>query len=245
MAAEVQMTADLSDPSEIAPVILNDLRNNVVPEILTHYPSVTPQYDGQKREQNKLIESATTVIPIIVFLIYLTIAFTFRSYGQPLLLLLLIPLSLIGVAWGHYIHGFPINILSWLGIIALIGIMVNDGLVLIGKFNGYLKEGMPYDKPYLRQQNLDSTIFLTSITTIAGLALILETSRQAQFLIPMAISIAYGIGVATVLTLVILPIYLSLANSLKVSTKWLFTGDKIKKEEVERAVLELKTEIHD
>ena len=79
---EVQMTADLSDPSESAPDILNDLRNNVVPEILARYPSVTPQYDGQKREQNKLIESATTVIPIIVFLIYLTIAFTFRSYGQ-------------------------------------------------------------------------------------------------------------------------------------------------------------------
>ena len=151
------------------------------------------------------------------------------------------------MAWGHYIHGFPINILSWLGIIALIGIMVNDGLVLIGKFNGYLKEGMPYDEALFEAaKSRFRAIFLTSITTIAGLApLILETSRQAQFLIPMAISIAYGIGVATVLTLVILPIYLSLANSLKVSTKWLFTGDKIKKEEVERAVLELKTEIHD
>ncbi len=244
---EVQITADLSDPTESAPDILANLRDNVVPEIQSRYPSVAALYDGQKREQNKLIRSANTVIPIIVFLIYMTIAFTFRSYGQPLLLIMLIPLSLIGVAWGHYIHGFPINILSWLGIIALIGIMVNDGLVLIGKFNGYLREGMPYNEAlYEAARSRFRAIFLTSLTTIAGLApLILETSRQAQFLIPMAISIAYGIGVATVLTLIVLPIYLSLSNSFKVSTKWLFTGKRVPREQVERAVLELKTEVHD
>ena len=244
---EVQILADLSDPSESAPDILNDLKENVMPEILNRYPSVTPLYDGQQREQNKLTESAVTIIPIIVFLIYLTIAFTFRSYDQPLLLLLLIPLSLIGVAWGHWIHGFPINILSWLGIIALIGIMVNDGLVLIGKFNGLLKEGMAYDEAlYEASKSRFRAIFLTSLTTIAGLApLILETSRQAQFLIPMAISIAYGIGVATLLTLVILPIYLSLSNSLKVSTKWLITGKRVSKEQVEPAIIELQAESHD
>lgn len=244
---EVQITADLSDPSESAPEILANLRDNVVPDIQSRYPSVSALYDGQKREQNKLTDSAVTVVPIIVFLIYVTIAFTFRSYGQPLLLLLLIPLSLIGVAWGHYIHGFPINILSWLGIIALIGIMVNDGLVLIGKFNSYLKNGMSYNEAlYEAAKSRFRAIFLTSLTTIAGLApLILETSRQAQFLIPMAISIAYGIAVATVLTLIILPIYLSLSNSFKVSTKWLFTGQKVPKEQVERAVLELKTDMHD
>jgi len=84
-------------------------------------------------------------------------------------------------------------------------------------------------------------IFLTSITTIAGLApLMLETSRQAQFLKPMAISIAYGIGFATVLTLLMLPIFLSFGNKVKVNTKWLFTGNAITKEEVERAIKEQK-----
>lgn len=244
---EVQILADLSDPSESAPDILADIKDNIMPEIQSKYPSVAALYDGQKREQNKLTESATTIIPIIIFLIYVTIAFTFRSYDQPLLLLLLIPLSLIGVAWGHYIHGFPINILSWLGIIALIGIMVNDGLVLIGKFNSFLQEGMPYDTAlYEASKSRFRAIFLTSLTTVAGLApLILETSRQAQFLIPMAISIAYGIGVATVLTLVILPIYLSLSNSLKVSFRWLSTGERVPKEQVERAIIELKTELND
>lgn len=244
---EVQITSDLSNPSESAPDILNQIRSEVVPEIQSKYPSVTALYDGQKREQNKLTQSATTVVPIIVFLIYMTIAFTFRSYGQPFLLLLLIPLSLIGVAWGHWIHGFSINILSWLGIIALVGIMVNDGLVLIGKFNSYLKEGMSYDQAlYEAAKSRFRAIFLTSLTTIAGLApLILESSRQAQFLIPMAIAIAYGIGVATLLTLVILPIYLSLSNSFKVSVKWLITGHKVPREQVERAYLELNAETHE
>jgi len=244
---EVQILADLSDPSESAPEILADIRENVMPGIFSQYPSVSAQFDGQKREQNKLLASVNTVVPIVVILIYMTIAFTFRSYDQPLLLLLLIPLSLIGVVWGHYIHGFPINILSWLGIIALIGIMVNDGLVLIGKFNSYLKDGMSFDVAlYEASKSRFRAIFLTSLTTIAGLApLIFETSRQAQFLIPMAISIAYGIGVATVLTLVVLPIYLSLANNLKVGVKWLSSGEKVPKEQVERAIIELKTEVHD
>lgn len=244
---EVQILADLTDPSESAPDILADIKENVMPVILAQYPSVSPLFDGQKREQNKLLASVNTVVPIVIILIYITIAFTFRSYDQPLLLLFLIPLSLIGVVWGHYIHGFPINILSWLGIIALIGIMVNDGLVLIGKFNTYLQDGMHFDKAlYEASKSRFRAIFLTSLTTIAGLApLIFEESRQAQFLIPMAISIAYGIGVATGLTLVVLPIYLSLANSLKVRVKWLFSGKMVPKEQVERALIELNTEGHD
>jgi multidrug efflux pump subunit AcrB len=243
---EIQISADLKDPKASATDILADLKENVIPEILSKYPSVTALYEGQNRESNKLAKSAEVIIPIILFLMYATIAFTFRSYGQPLLLMLMIPLSLIGIAWGHWIHDFPINILSMLGIIALIGIMVNDGLVLIGKFNSFLREGMSFDEALIEAgSSRFRAIFLTSLTTVAGLApLILETSRQAQFLIPMAISIAYGIAIATILTLLFLPILLSSSNSLKVGVKWLITGRKITKEEVERAVIEQNTEIH-
>ncbi|MCO6360850.1 multidrug efflux pump subunit AcrB [Roseivirga pacifica] len=244
---EIQVSADLADIDASAPEILADIENVIMPEIQSKYPSVSAIFDGQQREQNKMTRSANTVIPIIIFLIYITIAFTFRSYDQPLLLLLLVPMSLVGVAWGHYLHGFSINLLSWLGIIALVGIMVNDGLVLIGKFNGCLKDGMPFDEAlFTASKARFRAIFLTSLTTIAGMApLILEKSRQAQFLIPMAISIAYGIAVATVLTLILLPVYLSLSNSFKVNSKWLFTGKRVPKEQVENAILELKTELHD
>jgi multidrug efflux pump subunit AcrB len=237
---EIQISADLKDAKASATDVLADLQENVIPEILSKYPSVSALYEGQNRESNKLAKSAGTIIPIILFLMYATIAFTFRSYGQPLLLMLMIPLSLIGIAWGHWVHDFPINILSMLGIIALIGIMVNDGLVLIGKFNSFLREGMSFDEALIEAgRSRFRAIFLTSLTTVAGLApLILETSRQAQFLIPMAISIAYGIAIATVLTLLFLPILLSTSNSLKVGVKWLITGRQITKEEVERAVIE-------
>ena len=127
-----------------------------------------------------------------------------------------------------------------LGIIALIGIMVNDGLVLISKFNSNLKSGLSFDNAlYEAGRSRFRAIFLTSLTTIAGLApLIFEQSRQAQFLIPMAISIAYGIGFATILTLVVLPIFLSFSNFIKTNVKWLWTGEQITKEEVERAIKE-------
>ncbi len=238
---EIQVSADIKDPKKTSSTdIMDEIENEIMPEILAKYPTVTTSFEGQNREFTKLNDSLIPVGLIVLLLIYIVIAFTFRSYSQPLLLLFLIPLSLPAVAWGHWIHDFPVNILSMLGIIALIGIMVNDGLVLIGKFNNNLREGMTYDNAlYEAGRARFRAIFLTSITTVAGLApLIFEESRQAQFLIPMAISIAYGIGFATVLTLIVLPIFLAFSNSVKTTAKWLWTGNKITKEEVERVTTE-------
>ena len=244
---EIQITADLKSIDDTATDVLDDIKTSIMPEISSKYPTVTAVYEGQNREASKTIDSVKAVGPVILILIYIVIAFTFRTYSQPFLLMILIPFSLIGVALGHYIHGFPINILSWLGIIALIGIMVNDGLVLIGKFNSYLKEGMKNNEALVQAgKSRFRAIFLTSLTTIAGLApLLLESSRQAQFLKPMAVSISYGIAIATVLTLVMLPLLLSVSNSIKVFIKWMITGEKITNEEVERAIIESKYEDDD
>ncbi|TVZ52138.1 efflux RND transporter permease subunit [Dokdonia sp. Hel_I_53] len=242
---EIQISADLENPKEVSATdVMAELQNNVMPEILSKYPTVTPSYEGQNREAGKLTGSLKPVGLTVLLLIYIVIAFTFRSYSQPLMLLLLIPLSLPAVAWGHWIHDFPVNILSMLGIIALIGIMVNDGLVLIGKFNSNLREGMTFDEAIFDAgRSRFRAIFLTSITTIAGLApLIFEESRQAQFLIPMAISIAYGIGFATILTLVMLPIFLSFSNWMKTTTEKLIVGRKVPRESSERAVKEMEEE---
>ena len=241
---EIRVEASMKNRKESATDILTGIRENIMPEIIARYPTVTPLYEGQNREAGKLTASVRLVLPAVLFAIYALIAFTFRSYSQPLMLFVMVPFSLIGVAFGHYIHGLPINMLSWLGIIALIGIMVNDGLVLIGKFNSLLREGLRFEEALLQAgRSRFRAIFLTSLTTIAGLApLILETSRQAQFLIPMAISIAYGIAVATMLTLFMLPLLLSINNSYKVGRKWLLTGKTPTREEVERAVKELELE---
>ncbi|MDX1761078.1 MAG: efflux RND transporter permease subunit, partial [Christiangramia sp.] len=241
---EIRVSADMEDPNGSSTEILEDIRTNVLPPILEKYPSITVSYEGQNREASKLSSSASAVIPVILFLIYATIAFTFRSYSQPFLLMIMIPFSVIGVAWGHWLHDFPINVLSALGIIALVGIMVNDGLVLIGKYNSFLREGMDFKKAlYEAGRSRFRAIFLTSLTTIAGLApLLLEKSRQAQFLKPMAISISYGIAVATILTLLLLPLLISISNSIKVGGRWLKTGEKPSKEEMERAIKEKKEE---
>ena len=244
---EIQITADMANPKESASDVMADIKDNILPRILAKYPSVQPSFEGQNREAAKTINSATQVGGIVLVLIYCVIAFTFRSYSQPFLLLIMVPFSLIGIVWGHYIHGFSINILSWLGIIALIGIMVNDGLVLVGKFNTNLKEGMDFNEALFQAgKSRFRAIFLTSLTTVAGLMpLLLEKSRQAQFLKPMAISISYGIIMATFLTLLMLPLLLSINNSLTVRIKWLITGKMVTKEEVTRAVKELKLEEND
>jgi multidrug efflux pump subunit AcrB len=237
---EIQVSADLKDPSTSSTDILDDIKANTLKTIQSKYPTITASFEGQDREKDKLFGSIKYAGSIILVLIYITIAFTFRSYSQPILLILLVPFSLTAVAWGHWLLGFPVNVLSLLGIIALIGIMVNDGLVFIGKFNTNLKEGLKFDDALLEAgKSRFRAIFLTSLTTVAGLApLLLEKSRQAQFLKPMAISISFGIAYATILTLLVLPLFLAFSNNIKTGGKWLATGNKVTKEEVERAIKE-------
>jgi len=241
---EIRIDADLADIKDSAPEIIEGLKETDIATITAKYPSVKPLYEGQNREFAKLGAAIGRVAPVILLLMYGVIAFSFRSYGQPLLLLILIPFSFIGVAWGHWVHDQPVNMLSNLGIVALIGILVNDGLVLIGKFNSLLKEGIPYREAIFEAgKSRFRAIFLTSLTTVAGLApLIFEKSFSAQFLIPMAISVAYGIGFATFLTLLLLPLLLSVKNGIKVGLQWFWTGKKPSREEVERAIQELEAE---
>lgn len=241
---EIRVDADLKNPNNSASDIMGKVKKEILPTIQARFPSVTASFEGQNREANKVSNSAGPVVLVVIFSIFIIIVFTFRSFSQPLMLIFMVPFSLIGVAWGHWIHNFPVNMLSYLGIIALIGIVVNDGLVLVDRFNGFLRQGLKFDDAlYEAGKSRFRAIFLTSATTIAGMSpLIFETSRQARFLIPMAISIAYGIGLATVLTLVMLPLMLSLGNKFKVYWKWLTTGVKPTKEEVERAIIDLNRE---
>ena len=241
---EIQVTSDLSNPEDSATELLEEIKSTIIPEMRSRFSSVTPLYEGQNREAEKTMNSLPKAGLTALALIYIIIAFTFRSYTQPLMLIFMIPFSFIGVVWGHYIHGFPVNVLSVMGIVALIGIMVNDGLVLIEKFNGNLRKGQAFDEAMINTgRSRFRPILLTSVTTIAGLMpLLLEKSRQAQFLQPMAISISYGIMIATFLTLLMLPVLLSSWNSFRVFMRWLFTGEKVTREEIEQAIIEQKAE---
>lgn len=243
---QVTIEAEVSSNKVSAPLVIAKIQDEIIPDILAKHQGVSPLFEGQNREAAKTQSSAKFAFPFVIFCIIVIITFTFRSLGQAIIILiLLVPFSLIGVAWGHFLHGQQMSILSFLGVVALIGIIVNDSLVLVEKMNVYLKEGMRfseaiYQAGYVRFR----AIFLTSMTTIAGLApLILEKSFQAQFLIPMAISVAYGIGIATVLTLILLPVFLAAWNDLKRGGYWLWNGGvSPTAEQVEPAIKELEAE---
>ncbi len=237
---EIRVEADQKNVKDSATELLASVQENIMPDILAKYPSIEALYEGQNREASQIGGAMQSVLPGIFLLMYVVIAFTFRSYSQPIMLFILIPFSLVGVAWGHWAHDMPINMLSMLGIVALIGILVNDGLVLIKKFNNLLASGLSFDDALFEAgKQRFRAIFLTSITTVAGLApLIFEKGFSAQFLIPMAISVAYGIAFATFLTLFLLPLLLSLFNDIKRTAYWLRTDKWTDGRNLERVVKE-------
>ena len=241
---EVRIEAELGDPTASASEIMAEVRAVIIPEVLAKYPSTSVTYEGQSKQQQKTASSGKRVIPIILLLMLAVIVLTFRSLWQAVLVFICIPFALIGVGWGHYFHGHAISLLSMFGIIALIGVMVNDSLVFVSRVNELVKEYKDFDKAVFEAgRSRFRAIVLTSVTTVAGLGpLIFETSFQAQFLIPMAISVAYGMMIATFITLIALPVILVMLNRIKVGLNWLWTGKRPTNEEVEPAYIELKSE---
>jgi multidrug efflux pump subunit AcrB len=236
----IKVEADITDPKESVPDIIDDIRAEVLPGIKAAHPDIHFDFEGQSRENAKTMRAMKRVLPPTLITMFFIVVVTFRSFTQALIVFLLIPFSLIGVAWGHFIQGYIVSMLSLFGTIALAGIVINDSLVFVNAFNRLLKKGMEFKKAlYEAGLSRFRPVLLTSVTTIAGLGpLIFEPSRQAQFLSPMAISVAYGLLFGTTLTLLMLPSLLVLFNKLKVYTFWLIKGSKPAEESVEAAVRE-------
>jgi len=244
---EILVEADVASSKTSVTDMIATVGKDILPPILARHPSVRYGFEGQYREQAKSAASMAAVMPIILLLMVVLIVLTFRSFLQTLVVFLLLPLSYTGVIWGHFFHEKPISFFSVLGIIALIGIMVNDALVFVAAFNQNLKEGRPF-RTALFDAGLSRfrPIILTSLTTIAGLApLILNRSFQAQFLIPMAVSVAYGLAIATALNLIVLPVLLATVNDIKRFAFWYWNDKKVSPERMEPAVQELDWEPHD
>ena len=241
----VQIDADLLNPKIDNPIVItSNVEEFINSNIKTIYPSIKHSIEGQIRSQSETGESLMLSGPIILILMLTIILFTFRSILQTFAVFVLIPFGFIGVGWGHFIHDFQLSMFSYFGMIALIGILVNDSLVFISKFNKNMKDGLKFEEA-LTATGLSRfrPIILTSITTIAGLApLIFEKELQAQFLIPMAIAIAYGLILATLLTLIFLPAFLKITNKIRYTKEWIFTGKKLNEEEREPSIKEMEYE---
>jgi multidrug efflux pump subunit AcrB len=149
---------------------------------------------------------------VAVVLIYLVLAWVFGSYGWPMLVMIIIPFGLVGAIWGHVLMGIDLTILSMFGFFGLAGIVINDSIILVTFYKELRQQGMTVEKAVIEAacQRLRA-VLLTSMTTIAGLTpLLFETSLQAQFLIPMATSIAFGLAFATLLVLFLVPSLLTI-----------------------------------
>lgn len=235
---EIKIEADVANDDVSVSDLTSSLKEEIMPAILSDYPGVSALFEGQNREQQKSAKSIQLVGTVVLALMFFVISLTFRSVGQTLTVFLLIPFGIIGVGWGHWLMGLPISLFSFLGIIALIGILVNDALVLVTTYNKLIESGRPQmDAIYEAGLSRFRPIVLTSVTTFAGLApLLLEKSLQAQFLIPMAIAVSFGLLAITVVILVLLPVFLIVANRFKVYASYAWNGVKPDYEAVESAL---------
>lgn len=237
---EIKIEADIANDEVSVSDITTSLQTVIIPEVLKKYSTVSAQYEGQNREQAKSAASIQLVGGICFALMFFIIALTFRSVGQTIMVFLLIPFAFIGVGWGHWLMGAPISLFSFLGIIALVGILVNDSLVFVSTYNDELRSGKKQmDALYSAGVSRFRPILLTTVTTFAGLApLLLEKSLQAQFLIPMAISVSFGLLAATITILLMLPILLIVLNRFRVYRDYLWNAEKPAHHEVEPAYKE-------
>jgi len=212
----INITADLNKEITSANTIVKDLKE-WLPELLINNPEVTVDMEGEQREQKQFFFSLLLGFGFALLTIYILLAIPFGSYTQPLMVMSIIPFSIIGAIAGHAIMGSSLSVSSFMGLLALIGVVVNDSLVLVDYTNKRIKEGNSVSKAIRTAGSARfRPILLTSLTTFAGLTpLLLDKSTQAQFLIPMAISLGFGILFATLLTLVLIPTFYLIVEDIK------------------------------
>ena len=226
------LTADLdtaiSTSSEVKVLIETDL----IPKLKAKYDNLILTSGGEQREQADAQAALSQALGIALFIIFALLALVFRSYIQPIVVMSAIPLGLIGAVSGHYIMGIPLTILSIFGIIGLAGVVINNSLVMVDVYNEHIANNMVVrEAVILGTKQRFRPILLTSLTTFLGVyPLIMETSLQAQFLIPLAVSIGYGVLFGTVIIVLTVPAlfmaqhYVALAFKVVIST--LFTLPK-------------------
>ncbi len=212
----INITADLNKEKTSANKVVGDLKE-WLPELLESHPGVTVDMEGEQLEQKKFFNSLKFGFIVALLSIYILLAIPFGSYMQPLMVMSVIPFSIIGAVAGHAITDTDLSISSVMGVLALIGVVVNDSLVLVDYTNKRIKEGASIEKAIRVAGGARfRPILLTSLTTFAGLTpLIYDKSTQAIFLIPMAVSLGFGILFATMLTLVLIPTFYLIVEDIK------------------------------
>ena len=225
---EIRVDATLFN-AELSGDVNEQIERDYLSVLANNYPNVEYKIMGQAEEAADSGKRLGIAFLISIILITITISLNFKSFYQARLILMVVPLGIFSAILGHGIIGKPFSIMSVWGVVALIGILVNDAIVMLDKYNRNLKQGMTMKEAVINAgKNRFRPIILTTITTFVGLApLILEKSFQAQFLVPMAISVAFGVLFSTIILLLYFPSLILYFNDLRRARWWLWIGGKV------------------
>jgi len=212
----VYLSADVDKDILSSTELVANLRQDLVPQLERQYPGLDIRFAGEAEQQAETQSSMIHVFMIAMMVIYMLLAIPLKSYVQPVLIMTAIPFGIVGAILGHWLNDLSISILSLNGIIALSGVVVNDSLLLVSRYNE-LKPDSDHQLEAISKacRSRLRPVLLTSVTTFAGLApLLAETSAQAQFLIPAAVALGYGIMFATLITLILIPVLVAVQHDI-------------------------------
>ena len=203
----ITVTADIDEKVANARETVAALQAGFMPDLLKRYPGLSVNWEGQQEQTQESLRSLFVATAVALVVMFALLTFEFKSYLQPLIILMIIPFGVIGAIIGHLVLGLPLTLFSFFGLVALTGVVVNDSIVLIDFINARVNAGVPaHDAVIEAGRRRFRPVLLTSATTVAGLVpILLERSLQAQILIPMATSLAFGLLLATVLVLILVP----------------------------------------
>ena len=212
----VTVAADVR-PRSKTDQVLQSLMGDTLPALQKKYSGLTYSFEGRQADRRESMRSLMIGLMMALMVIYAMLALPFNSFIQPVIIMLCIPFGIVGAVIGHLIMGYSLSVMSMFGVVALSGVVINDSLVLINFSNKNRKAGMTGREAVLSAANQRfRPIMLTTLTTFGGLTpMIFETSRQARFLIPMAVSLGFGIVFATVITLVLVPCFYTIVEDLR------------------------------
>ena len=212
----VYITSGLDKNLTDATGVIQQLKERLLPELSVQYPGIQFRFAGEFEQKQETAGSMEKLFLLSLFVIYALLAIPLGSYTQPVLVMTAIPFGIVGAILGHLLHGLPLSMLSFMGMLALSGVVVNDSLLLVSHYNGLRKDGLSVREALLETgPSRLRAILLTSVTTFIGLVpLVQETTVQAQFLIPAAVSLAYGVGFGTLITLFLMPVLLHVREDI-------------------------------
>ena len=213
----VEVYADVDENIANANELRHILMSKIMPRLKDKYPDLRYTMAGEGKEQKESMVDVVKGMILALLLIYVLIAVPFNSFIQPFIIMMAIPFGIVGAFWGHMIMGYNLSILSVFGIVGLAGVVVNDALILINEINKNMQRGTDMHEAIVSGGKIRfGAVILTTLTTFFGLTpMITERSLQARFLVPMAISLGFGVLFSTFITLILVPCMYAMLEDLK------------------------------